>query len=115
MQFAIKTALSALIIATVSTVSKRSPLFGSLIVSLPLTSMLAMIWLYGETRSVDQVASLSRGIFWMVLPSLVFFLAMSIFLKNGMAFPPSMVLSSAIMIASYWGYVKLLTHYGVHI
>jgi uncharacterized membrane protein (GlpM family) len=114
-QFVIKTALSALIIATVSTVSRRSPLFGSLIVSLPLTSMLAMIWLYRETRSVDQVAALSRGIFWMVLPSLVFFLAMSVFLKNGLAFPSSMAISSAIMIASYWAYVKLSIRLGVHI
>ncbi len=115
MQFVVKTVLSALIIATVSTVSRKSPLFGSIIVSLPLTSMLAMIWLYGETRSADQVAALSRGIFWMVLPSLVFFLAMSVFLKKGVAFPISMFMSSAIMVASYWAYAKLLIRFGVQI
>ena len=115
MQFIVKTMLSALIIATVSTVSRRSPLFGSLIVSLPLTSMLAMVWLYGETRSVDQVAALSRGIFWMVLPSLMFFLAISLCLKNGMAFVPSMALASGVMIVTYWAYVKLLFRFGIHI
>ncbi len=115
MQFVVKTVLSALIIATVSTVSRRSPLFGSLIVSLPLTSILAMIWLYGETRNVDQVIALSRGISWMLLPSLVFFLALSFCLKNGLTFVPSMALASGVMIVSYFAYVKLLFRFGIHI
>lgn len=115
MQFIIKTMVSALIIATVSTLSKRLPLFGAIMASLPLTSMLAMIWLYNDTRDVQKVIELSYAIFWIVMPSLVFFLALPMLLKRNFNFYAAMGLSSVVMICSYWIYVKLLASLGVNI
>ncbi len=79
--YLIKVLVSALIIATVSEVAKRSSLIAAIIAFLPLTSILALVWLYLETSDPKAVATLSMGIFWMVLPSLDFFLILVFLLK----------------------------------
>ena len=68
--YGVKILVSAMIIVIISEVSKRLPLLGSLIASLPLVSVLGMIWLYGETKSIEKIATHSEGTFWYVLPSL---------------------------------------------
>ena len=108
MQFFIKTIVSALIIATISTVSKKLPTFGAIIASLPLTSILAMIWLYQDTKDVNKVIELSTAIFWIVIPSLIFFIAFSMLLKRNISFYPSLVVASIIMIVSYYIYIMIL-------
>ncbi|MCI0747583.1 MAG: DUF3147 family protein [Verrucomicrobia subdivision 3 bacterium] len=100
-QYAIKITVSALIIVAVSEISKRSSFFGGLLASLPIISLMAMIWLYVDTRDVAKVASLSINIFWLVLPSLVFFLIFPWLLKMKVHFVASFVLSTAAMLLSY--------------
>lgn len=63
MQFLTKTIVSALIITAIAAVSKKLPTLGAIIASLPLTSILAMIWLYQDTRDVGKVIELSYSIF----------------------------------------------------
>lgn len=102
MQYLIKTVLSALIIVAVSEFSKRNTAIGSLIASLPIVSILAMTWLYVDTKSVEKVASLSMGIFWMVLPSLTLFLTFPVLLKKQMPFYGAMGLSCIITSLVYY-------------
>ena len=47
--FAIKCTLSGIIIAVISEVAKRSPAFAALIASLPLLSLLGILWLWRDT------------------------------------------------------------------
>ncbi|MDR7855119.1 DUF3147 family protein [Tissierella sp.] len=115
MQFLIKTIVSALIIASISTVSKKLPTFGAIIASLPLTSILAMIWLYEDTKDVNKVIELSTAIFWIVIPSLIFFIAVPILLKKNIGFYPSLLFSSIIMIVSYYLYIMVLRLFKVNI
>ena len=67
--FILKCALSGIIIGVVSEVAKRSPAFGALIVSLPLVSLLAIIWLWRDTGAVERTAVLAQSTFWYALPS----------------------------------------------
>jgi hypothetical protein len=55
----IKAALSGIIVMAVSEVARRSPGFGGLIASLPLVSILAMIWLWQDTADTERVAAQS--------------------------------------------------------
>jgi hypothetical protein len=71
---AIKVLLTAVLVVAISEAAKRSTLLGGILASLPLTSLLAFIWLYGETGDTGKIASLSVSIFWYVLPSLVLFI-----------------------------------------
>src|SRR5438094_839209 len=66
----IKAALSGIIVAAVSEIARRYPGWGGLVASLPLTSLLAMLWLYRDTGDSARVAELSMGAFWFILPSL---------------------------------------------
>ena len=77
---AIKVLLTAVLVVAISEAAKRSTLFGGILASLPLTSLLAFIWLYGETGDTGKIASLSVSIFWYVLPSLVLFIALPMLL-----------------------------------
>ena len=74
--YIIKIVLTAVVIVVVSEISKRLPLLGSLIASLPLISVLGMIWIYQETKDNQKLISHAEGTFWYVLPSLPMFLVM---------------------------------------
>lgn len=97
----IKTLISALIIVAISELSRRSSAAGALLASLPLTSLLAFIWLYRDTHDTAKIAALSTSIFWLVLPSLVLFLALPVLLRRGFHFPSALALATTAMLAAY--------------
>ena len=78
----IKLGLTAILVVAVSEAAKRSSLVGAVLASIPLVSVLAMIWLYVDTRDAEKVASLATSIFWLVLPSLVLLIALPILLPS---------------------------------
>ena len=74
MYYVIKVLVSAALIVLVSEISKRSTILGAVLASIPLVSFLAILWIYLETKDTARIATLSTEIFWLVLPSLVFFI-----------------------------------------
>jgi uncharacterized membrane protein YraQ (UPF0718 family) len=58
--YIIKVLISAIIIVTVSEISKKSSLVGGIFASIPLVSVLAMIWLYIETQNVHKISQLNQ-------------------------------------------------------
>ncbi|MBI2039412.1 MAG: DUF3147 family protein [Candidatus Niyogibacteria bacterium] len=115
MQFALKVAISALIIVLVSEIAKRSVFIAAVAASLPLVSILAMIWLYSDTKDVQKIIDLSSGIFWAVLPSLLFFVALPLVLKSGLKFGLAMFVSSVVMFLGYVVYAFILGKFGIRI
>ena len=109
----IKFGLSAAILVTVSEIAKRSSLLGGLLASLPLTSLLAFIWLWQDTRDAARVAALSTSILWLVLPSLVLFLVLPGLLKRGLHFYPALGLAVVAMLASYGVMLAVLGKFGI--
>jgi hypothetical protein len=103
----IKVILTALIVVGVSEIAKRYTTFAALLAALPLTSILAMIWLYIDTKDNERIAELSVGIFWLVLPTLCFFLTLPWLLKHQINFWVSMLISCIIMILFYFAYAAL--------
>src|SRR5437764_13641417 len=114
--YAVKILVSALIIVAVTELSKRGGTFwGGVLASLPLTSLLAFLWLYGETRDVGRIASLSWSIFWLVLPSLTLFIALPILLKRGLAFAAAISISLLIMVVCYVGTAAVIRRFTISI
>lgn len=99
--YCLKLALSAAIIVAVSELAKRQPTWGGLLASLPLVSLLAIVWLYVDTRDAGQVSALSLSIFWLVLPSLAFFLVLPLLLRQGIGFAVSLAAACLVTMASY--------------
>src|SRR5438067_6782803 len=99
--FVIKCALSGIIIGVVSEVAKRSPALGALIVSLPLVSLLAILWLWRDTGDTERIASHAQSTFWYVLPSLPMFLVLPVMLRAGIDFWSSIGVNCALTVVLY--------------
>ena len=98
---AIKAAISGIIVAIVSDVAKRYPGFGALIASLPLVSVLGMMWLWHDKPDVPNMAAHVEATFWFVLPSLPMFLLIPWLLRSGYGFWVSLAIGCALTIALY--------------
>jgi len=114
-QYFLKILISAVVAVAVSELAKRSTVIGALVASLPLTSVLAFVWLYWDTGDSARVASLSTGIFWLVLPSLALFLALPLFLRMGWNFWVSLLAASVLTAACYAMMVVLARRIGAGI
>jgi uncharacterized membrane protein (GlpM family) len=115
-QYIIKIVLTTALVVVISEVSKRSSLVGGLLASLPLVSFLALFWLHFDTRDVGKVAALSSSIFWLVLPSLVFFIALPpLLLKLKLNFYLSFGLATALMLACYGAMLVALKKVGLNL
>ena len=106
--YAVKVIISAIVIVTVSELAKHSSLFGALVASLPLTSLLAIIWMRIEKVEVSKITDLSQSIFWLVIPSLSFFFLFPVLLNHGLKFWTGFGLSSVITISVYFILIWIL-------
>ncbi|NOT80138.1 MAG: DUF3147 family protein [Bacteriovoracaceae bacterium] len=113
MYLVIKVVITALLVVGISEIGKRLSFAGGVLASLPLTSILAFVWMNHESANVKEIIDLSYVIFWMVVPSLFFFLALPFFLKLGWKFYPALLTSSVLMFGVYTGYSLLLSKFGV--
>jgi hypothetical protein len=98
---AIKAGISGILIAVISDVSKRYPGFGGLIASLPLVSVLGMIWLWRDKPDAMNMAAHAEATFWFVLPSLPMFLLIPALLRNGIGFWLALALGCLLTVALY--------------
>ena len=112
---AIKAGLSGIIIAIVSEVAKRYPGFGALIASLPLVSVLGMIWLWRDKPDVPNMAAHVEATFWFVLPSLPMFLLIPWMLRSGVSFWVALAIGCAVTIALYLGMTWLGPRIGLRL
>ena len=107
----IKAALSGVIVAAVSEIARRYPGWGGLVASLPLTSLLAMVWLWRDSGDVGRVADLSVSIIWFIVPSVPLFIVLPLLLRSGVGFWASMALcvvgTLALYAVMFWAAPKL--------
>lgn len=111
----LKAALSGIMIYTISEAAKRSPALGALIASLPLVSVLAMIWMWQETGDSERIALHAQATFWYVLPSLPMFLVLPYLLRLGLHFYVSLFLSCILTVILYFLMLIILKYFGIKI
>ena len=97
----VKAVVSGVLIATISEVARRSPGWGGLLASLPLTSLIALIWLWRDTSDPLRIADQATSTFWFVLPSLPLFLIIPAMLRSGWGFWPTILIACAITLGLY--------------
>jgi hypothetical protein len=109
----LKAAISGILIALASETARRFPGLGALIVSLPLVSVLSMIWLWHDTRDVERLASHSIGTIWFLAPSIPMFFTIPAMLRAGWGFWPSLLAGCALTIALYLAMVWTGPRFGL--
>src|ERR1700712_975954 len=98
---AVKALISGALIAIASTLARRYPGFGALVASLPLVSVLGMIWLWSDKPDAENMATHAGATFWYVLPSLPMFLVIPVLLRHGLSFWLALALGCGLTIALY--------------
>ena len=111
MQLAVRALVSGGLIVAASEVAKKNELLGALIISVPLISIMAIIWLYNDTSDVEQVADFTTGILYLVIPSLTLFLSLPVLLRRGMEFWPALGLACLLTIGAYYLGLQLVERY----
>ena len=113
--YAIKVLLTTGLIVLIGEVSKRSNFMGALLVSLPLTSLFVMVWMYIETGDAQKIVTLSNSILWLVLPSLTLFLVLPILIKSGWGFWLSLTVATFATMACFGIMVVILKQFGIQL
>lgn len=111
----VKALLSGVIVMIVSEVARRSPGIGGLIASLPLVSLLGIIWLWRDTSDLERIAAHAESTFWFVIPSLPMFLIFPAMLRMGIEFWLSLIVCCLITVALYALTIWLLPKLGITI
>ena len=113
--FVIRALLSGIIIALIAVVGRKAPAAGALIASLPLISIMAMIWLWRDTGDHNLLANHAEATFYFVIPSLPMFLLIPFMLRNGLSFWVSLGSGIALTVALYLLTATLAARYGIRI
>jgi len=113
--YATKILVTTALVVLIAEIAKRSSFAGALLASIPLVSVLAMVWLYIDTKDVAKVSALSTSVFWLVLPSLVLFIILPLLLHFGMNFYLSLGVAIAITVASYAALIAAAGLFGLRL
>lgn len=112
---ALRALLSGIVIAIVSVVSRRYPGLGALIASLPLISVLGMMWLWKDRPDVENMARHAEATFYFVIPSLPMFLLIPVLLRRGVSFAPALIAGCAVTILLYLLTVAIAARMGIRL
>ena len=111
----IKALLSGIIVMAVSEIARRSPAIGALVVSLPLVSLLGILWLWRDTQDPQRIAAHAEATFWYVIPSLPMFLALPWMLRHGAGFWTALGAACLLTIALYGVTILVAARFGVRL
>ncbi|GBQ96819.1 DUF3147 family protein [Asaia lannensis] len=109
----VRSLISGILIACASMVARRFPGFGALIASLPLVSVMGMIWLWRDRPDARNMADHAGATFWYVLPSLPMFLLIPALLRHGVGFWPALSCGCVLTIGLYCGVTLIGPRFGL--
>lgn len=111
----IKALLSGLLVGLVSETARRNAALGALFASLPLISVLGMVWLWRDTHDANRLADHAQATFWYVIPSLPMFLFIPALLRRGVGFWPALLAGCALTVVLYGVTVVVAARVGVRL
>lgn len=112
-QLIIRAIISGILVAAIALIAKREPTIGALVASLPLISILAVLWLWGDTKDGALIANHLDATFWLVLPSLPMFLLIPKLLRSGVSFWTALALGIILTVALYCGGIILMNKWKI--
>jgi len=113
--YLLKLIISSCIIVIVSEISKKSSFFGAILASIPIVTVLSMIWLYIDTKDIGKIKNFTFNIFWMVIPSLVLFISLPFLINFGVNFWSSLATAIFLTIIFYILTILILSNYGINL
>ncbi|MFT3991026.1 MAG: DUF3147 family protein [Luteolibacter sp.] len=109
----VKVLVTAVIILFVNKIQLVNDRLSALLIALPFTSLIAMVWMWHAGQSNERLANHSEGTFWFVLPTLPMFLILPWMLRNGWNFWSALLANAVITVALFWLTVFVLRRFGI--
>ncbi|ANY19295.1 hypothetical protein A6F68_00766 [Tsuneonella dongtanensis] len=110
-----KALLAGAMIAAISEIGRRLPATAAIVASLPLVSVLGMVFLWQAKPDAENMAIHSAATFWYVLPSLPMFLAIPVMLRSGMNFYLALALGCALTVVLYLAMMQVGPRFGLRL
>jgi len=110
-----KLLLSALVILFVTKIQVFHDRLSALLIALPLTSLLAVIWMRVEGQDSERIANHAEGTFWFVLPTLPMFLVLPWMLRNGWGFGAALAANCVLTVVLFFALVWFLKPFGIRL
>ena len=96
-----KITLTVAIIVLITETSNRSLFLAALFASIPIVSILAIVWMHNDGKSGQDIAIFADGVLLLIIPSLLCFLLLSYLLRNGWDFYPSLGVGILATVIAY--------------
>jgi len=103
-----KIILTAVIIVGVAQLSQKDTLLAAVLASIPLVSVLAMMWMNQDGASNEDIVNFSKDIVWLVLPSLLLFIVMPELIERGWNFYPALGGGLCATVIGYFLMIELM-------
>ncbi|MFP8965022.1 DUF3147 family protein [Pokkaliibacter sp. CJK22405] len=110
----VKYLITALMVVVISELAKRSDRLGALVASLPLVTVLTLVWLYIEQQPAAKIANHAWYTFWYVLPTLPMFLFFPMMMQR-FGFWLSLLASCVLTFICFVGLAAVLKRFGVEL
>lgn len=114
-QLVAKALLAGVMIAAIAELGRRLPAMAALVASLPLVSVLGMIFLWHAKPDAENMAVHAEATFWYVLPSLPMFLAIPAMLRSGVNFWVALVAGCVLTVALYLLMMNIGPRFGLRL
>ena len=107
--------LAGAMIAAISEIGRRLPATAAVVASLPLVSVLGMIFLWHQRPDAENMAVHSAATFWYVLPSLPMFLAIPALLRAGVNFWVALLAGCMLTVLLYLAMMQFGSRLGLRL
>ena len=114
-QLVAKALLAGAMIAAIAEIGRRLPAMAALVASLPLVSVLGMLFLWHAHPDTENMARHSEATFWLVLPSLPLFLIIPLLMRGGVHFYLALAIGCAVTVALYLAMLQFGPRLGVRL
>ena len=114
-QLVAKALVAGIMIAAIAELGRRLPAMAAVVASLPLVSVLGMIFLWHARPDAENMAVHSQATFWYVLPSLPMFLAIPVMLRSGWNFWIALAAGCVLTVALYLLMMNLGPRFGLRL
>lgn len=106
-----KIILTAIIIVGVAQLSQKDTLLAAVLASIPLVSVLAMMWMNQDGASNEDIVNFSKDIVWLVIPSLLLFIVMPELIERGWNFYPALGGGLCATVIGYFLMIELMKRF----
>ena len=106
--------ITAGMVVLISELAKKSDRIGALVASLPLVTILTLIWLFVEGQSDTKISNHAYYTFWYVFPTLPMFILFPYFMSR-FGFTMTLVISVLLTIVVFVLFAAIVKHFGINL